>query len=223
MAPQGGADATEPVHSRSLVGRMESDELTYHRVGMAHHYTEPSRLLRFGYRYLYDPLRAGYLRRLIASLELSGKERVLDFGSGAGSEAIYLAQALDRGGRLTCLDVSPTWLAEAQRRLSGFDNVTFLLGEAQSVGLLPDGFDLVWAHYVLHDVDRAVLPGVLEVLAHSLAPQGRFEVVEPATTRHGPSVDEVAQLIEQVGLIETLNEPIRAFGGQARRLSYRHR
>ena len=95
-----------------------------------HHYMEPSRLVRAAYRLLYDPLRAGYLRRLVASLELTGMERVLDFGSGAGSEAVYLAQALQRGGRLTCLDVSPTWLAEARRRLRRFTNVEFLLGEA---------------------------------------------------------------------------------------------
>jgi hypothetical protein len=36
---------------------------------MAHHYTEPSRLVRLAYRLVYDPLRAGYLRRLVASLE----------------------------------------------------------------------------------------------------------------------------------------------------------
>jgi SAM-dependent methyltransferase len=75
-----------------------------------HHYAEPSSLVRAAYRLLYDPLRAGYLRRLVGSLELTGRERVLDFGSGAGSEAVYLARALQRGGRLTCLDVSPTWL-----------------------------------------------------------------------------------------------------------------
>ncbi len=202
--------------------RVSSGRRTYHRAGMAHHFTEPSRLLRWGYRYLYDPLRAGYLRRLVASLELSGSERVLDFGSGAGSEAIYLAGALERGGGLTCLDVSPTWLEEARRRLSGFDNVTFLLGEAPDVGLPPGGFDLVWAHYVLHDVDQAALPAVLETLALSLAPKGRFVVVEPSNTRHGPPVDDLRRSLQQTGLVETANEPIQAFGGHARRMSYRH-
>lgn len=123
--------------------------------------------------------------------------------------------------RLTCLDVSPTWLAEARRRLAGFDNVTFLLGEAPEAGLPAGGFDLVWAHYVLHDVDPAALPAVLEALAHALAPHGRFVVIEPAATHHGPSVDELGQRIQQVGLVETDNQPIRGFGGAARQLSYR--
>jgi ubiquinone/menaquinone biosynthesis C-methylase UbiE len=189
---------------------------------MAHHYTEPSSLLRLGYRLVYDPLRAGYLRRVVASLELAGSERVLDFGSGAGSEATYLVRALDRGGWLTCLDVSPTWLDEARRRLSGFGNVTFVLGEAPEVGLPASGFDLVWAHYVLHDVDPAALPAVLEALGRALAPQGRFVVVEPAATRHGPSVDELRQRIQQAGLVEIADRAIRGFGGTARQLSYRH-
>jgi len=188
---------------------------------MAHHYTEPTSLVRLGYRLVYDPLRAGYLRRVVASLELAGSERVLDFGSGAGSEAIYLARALDRGGRLTCLDVSPTWLAEARRRLSACDNVTFLLGEAPEVGLPAESFDLVWAHYVLHDVDPAALPAVLEALARALAPQGRFVVVEPVATRHGPFVDELRGLIRQAGLVEVADEAIRGFGGTARQLRYR--
>lgn len=189
---------------------------------MAHHYTTPSTLARLAYRYLYDPLRAGYLRRLVADLGLAGSERVLDFGSGAGSEAVYLAPALDHGGSLTCLDVSPTWLAEARRRLAGFTDVTFLLGEVQDAELPVGGYDLVWAHYVLHDVDPSALPAVLVALARALAPSGRFVAIEPARTHHGPSVDEIRGLLQQAGLAESADESIRAFGGSARRLIYRH-
>ncbi len=139
---------------------------------MAHNYTAPSRLARAGYRLVYDPLRAGYLRRLVTSLGLTGTEHVLDFGSGAGSEAVYLARALDRGGLLTCLDVSPAWLAEARRRLRHRTNVQFLLGEAPSLALPDAEFDLILAHFVLHDVDRAALPATLAALARSLRADG---------------------------------------------------
>jgi ubiquinone/menaquinone biosynthesis C-methylase UbiE len=189
---------------------------------VAHHYTQPSRLTRLGYRFLYDPLRARDLRGLVAWLELQGSERVLVFGSGAGSEAIHIARALDRGGRLTCLDVSPTWLAEARRRLAGIRDVAFVLGEAHEVGL-PDGaFDLVLAHHVLHDVDPASLPSTLEALVRALDQAGRFVVVEPATTRHGPSMDELRRSIEAAGLTETESEPARGIGGRAIRSVFRH-
>ncbi len=147
---------------------------------MPHNYTAPSRLARAGYRLVYDPLRAGYLRRLVASLELTGTECVLDFGSGAGSEAVYLAWALI-AATLTCLDVSPAWLAEARQRLRRQANVRFLLGEAPALALPDARFDVILAHFVLHDVDRAALPATLAALSRSLRPGGRFVVVEPDT------------------------------------------
>ena len=200
---------------------------------MPDHYTAPSRLSRAAYRLLYDPLRSGYLRGLVASLELTGSERVLDFGSGAGSEAIYLAGALERGGQLSCLDVSPAWLAEARRRLRRHTNVEFLLGEATSVALPPATFDVILAHFALHDVDRAKLGAVLQALARSLRPDGRFVVVEPDTTsgpgrrlvatHHGFAPDELRAATAQVGLEEQSRHVLRPLGGSAIRTIYRFR
>ncbi len=199
-------------------------------MAMTHHYTEPSPLIRVAYRLLYDPLRAGYLRRLVASLDLSGSERVLDFGSGAGSEAVYLARALDRGGRLTCLDVSPTWLAEARRRLGQFTNVEFLLGEAPTAALPEATFDVILAHFVLHDVDREALPAVLVALARSLRPDGRFVVVEPDTAsgsgnrivpaHHRLPAGELRSQMAAAGLTEQSREIVSAPGGSAVRSVY---
>ena len=197
---------------------------------VSNHYTAPSRLIRAGYRHLYDPLRAGYLRRLVASLELTGSERVLDFGSGAGSEALFLARALDHGGRLSCLDVSPTWLAQARRRLRRQANVEFLLGEATGVALPASTFDVIVAHFVLHDVDPAALPSVLAALARSLRPRGRFLVVEPDTSsgpwrrlvpsHHHLTADELRSRMAAVGLAEQTREVVRSFGGSAIRSVY---
>jgi ubiquinone/menaquinone biosynthesis C-methylase UbiE len=188
---------------------------------MGHHYTQPSRLTRLAYRLVYDPLRAGYLRRLVASLELTGTERVLVVGSGAGSEAIHIARALDDGGRLTCLDISPTWLAEARRRLAACPSVEFILGDATEVGLPAEGFDLILAHYVLHDVDTAALPATLDALVRALAREGRLIVVEPVTTRHGPSADELRDRITRAGLTETERVLVSGIAGSAFRMTYR--
>jgi ubiquinone/menaquinone biosynthesis C-methylase UbiE len=187
---------------------------------MGHHYTSPSRLTRAGYRFAYDPLRAAHLKDLVASLQLTGDERVLDFGSGPGSEAIHFARALDRGGRVTCLDVSPTWLAEAQRRLRGFENAHFLLGEATEVGLVSEFFDLIVAHYVLHDVDPEALPATLAALAESLRPGGRFLVVEPIGGRHGLSAAELVALMKTAGLTEASQELLRSRFGSALKMVF---
>jgi ubiquinone/menaquinone biosynthesis C-methylase UbiE len=189
------------------------------------HYTTPSRLTRLGYRLVYDPLRARYLSRLVGSLELSGTERVLDFGSGAGSEAIYLARALASGGRLTCLDVSPTWLAEARRRLRHQTNVEFLLGESPTLALPAAEFDLILAHFVIHDVDRAALPATLTALARSLRPDGRFVVVEPGPSEgsgrglvpshHRLPEEELRSAMAGAGLTEQSRKVVRPPFGSA--------
>lgn len=200
---------------------------------MSNHYTAPSRLSRAAYRLVYDPLRAGYLRRLVTGLGLTGTERVLDFGSGAGSEAIYLARALTRGGRLTCLDVSPTWLAEARSRLRGRAKVDFILGEAPAVALPLATFDLILAHFVLHDVDRAALPATLAALAASLRPGGRFVAVEPDMSsgpwgrmvphHHHLTPDELSAAMAGVGLVEEARDTVRPLLGSAVRMVFRRR
>jgi ubiquinone/menaquinone biosynthesis C-methylase UbiE len=198
---------------------------------MAHNYTAPSRLARAGYRLVYDPLRAGYLRRLVTSFGLTGPEHVLDFGSGAGSEAVYLARALDRGGLLTCLDVSPAWLAEARLRLRHRTNVQFLLGEAPSLALRDAEFDLILAHFVLHDVDRAALPATLAALTRSLRADGRFVVVEPDTesgtrkshvsSHHQFSADELRAAMAAAGLVEHAREVVKPPFGLATKTVFR--
>lgn len=187
---------------------------------MNHHYTEPSRLARLGYRYVYDPMRARYLRETVAWLGLAGSERVLDFGSGAGSEAKYLAAALGYGGRLTCFDVSGTWLGEARCRLRGFSNVDFYEGDA-SRGELPRGpFDVIFAQYVLHDVDRTALPLTLASLARVLRAGGRFVAVEPVSSAHIHalfSAEELRAAMAAVGLTETYRDEVPFLPGRARR------
>jgi ubiquinone/menaquinone biosynthesis C-methylase UbiE len=185
---------------------------------MSHSFTEPSILTLAFYRFVYDPLRARQLRRLVGSLGLRGTERVLVFGSGAGSEARYLADSLARGGRVTCLDVSATWLGEAKRRLRGRANVEYVLGDARSVGLAPESFDVIVAHYSLHDVDRPQLPATLAALAQSLEPGGRFVVVEPSGQghiHHALSPNELASYMSAAGLQELSRREIESLPGRA--------
>jgi ubiquinone/menaquinone biosynthesis C-methylase UbiE len=185
---------------------------------MSHAYTEPSRSMLMFYRFVYDPLRSRQLRGLVSSLGLNGVERVLVFGSGAGSEARYVAAALERGGRVTCLDVSAAWLAEARHRLRRHSNVDFVVGEAPEVELAPASFDVVLAHYSLHDVDRSALPATLTALAAALKTGGRFVVVEPAGgshIHHALSPEELRGYMAVAGLDEVSHVVIASLPGGA--------
>jgi ubiquinone/menaquinone biosynthesis C-methylase UbiE len=118
------------------------------------------------------------------------------------------------------------WLAEARRRLRRHSNVDFVLGEAPEVGLAPATFDLIVAHYSIHDVDRSALPATLTALARALKSGGRFVVVEPAGRghiHHALSPDELRDYMAAAGLEEVSCEEIASLPGGAHKSVFRER
>jgi len=128
---------------------------------------------------LGNTLLSPFYARYVAGLGLCGDERVLDFGSGSGVCARYLARRLTRGGRLTCLDVSARWLETARRCLRRHANVSCILGHITTPVLPDGGYDLVVAHYALHHVPVSERETVFRFLAAKLAPDGRLAIRDP--------------------------------------------
>jgi ubiquinone/menaquinone biosynthesis C-methylase UbiE len=141
--------------------------------------------------------------RFIDGMGLKGKERVMDFGSGPGVMAGMLAQRLEgSGGTVTCVDISKKWIEVAKRRLSGFRNVEFMLGDIRTMPVPEESFDVISIHYVIHDVDASMRPGVVAALARALKPGGRILVDEPRKTGHSLPQPEVKKLFMEVGMKE---------------------
>lgn len=109
-------------------------------------------------------------------LPLAGGEEVLDFGCGMGTVACYAAEKLPHG-HLTCLDVSRRWQKACRKTLRKKNNVTFMLSETPA--LRKEHFDVVYCHFVLHDISDEELHKVITVLAQSLKPGGVFVFREP--------------------------------------------
>ena len=138
----------------------------------------------------------------VEGLGLRGDERVLDFGTGAGTPARYLAARLQRaGGHLTCLDVSQRWQAVARRRLRRFEHVDFVLGDVRTAPLDGASFDLVFIHFVLHEIPASERPATVRRLAELLAEGGRLAIREPLNFI---SRDEIRRLMAAGGLIEVV-------------------
>lgn len=76
-------------------------------------------------------------------------EAVLEIGSGTGSMAVRLAEAVKPGGHVLGLDISRPMLeaAEARVRRSGISNVTFRLADAQVDALPSAAFDLAFSRF----------------------------------------------------------------------------
>jgi len=129
-------------------------------------------------------------------LPLDGGEQVLDFGCGMGTVAYYIAKKLPHG-HLTCLDISKRWLNACCKTLRGYRNISFMLSE--SLQLTNESFDVVYCHFVLHDITENELERVIPALAGSLKPGGVFVFREPFNEMKKMSL--IKRLVEQNRLI----------------------
>lgn len=152
---------------------------------------EPTRLEIFLTRLAFCLCGKSVYQTFANRLPLEGEEQVLDFGCGMGTVAYYVAKRLPYGA-LTCLDTSKRWLNVCIKNLSKFDNTIFLLGEATL--LLKESFDVVYCHFVLHDISDRELERVIPALVRSLKSGGMFIFREP--------LDEADKLNNMKRLIE---------------------
>jgi len=141
-------------------------------------------------------------RPFVDSLDLKGDEAVLDFGSGWAENSLLIAEKLNKGGRITCLDVSEEWLKVAKHRLRRFSGTNFVLGDISEANLRDASFDLVIVHLVLHHVDASIRERTVKELVRVLRTGGRLVIREFMISDHGIALDEVRKLMSGAGLTE---------------------
>jgi len=157
---------------------------------------EPTRLEIFLTRLAFLLYGKSVYQAFADCLPFNGNEQVLDFGCGMGTVAYYVARKLPNG-QLTCLDISERWLNACRKTLRRYRNVIFLKGESQL--LANESFDVVYCHFVLHDISDSELERVIPALTKSLKPGGVLVFREPLSNTKKISV--IKYLIEQNRLI----------------------
>jgi SAM-dependent methyltransferase len=115
------------------------------------------------------------VERLAGFCELSGEERALDAGAGAGTYALALAPSVRE---VVGLDPVPELLAEARRLAAerGAGNVTFVKGDATALPFAAGSFDLAACARTLHHVRRPEL--VVAELTRVVRPGGKVLLVD---------------------------------------------
>src|SRR6266568_1600699 len=109
---------------------------------------------------------------------LTPGERVLDLGSGAGTDSLVAAQMVGESGRVTGIDMTPEMLAKARAAAAelGATNVEFVEGEAERLPF-PDGhFDVVISNGVIDLIPDK--DAVFAELNRVLAPGGRIQIAD---------------------------------------------
>lgn len=109
---------------------------------------------------------------------LSPGERVLDLGSGAGTDSLIAAQMVGEQGHVTGIDMTPEMLTKARAAAAemGASNVEFVESEAERLPFPDASFDVVISNGVIDltpDKDA-----VFSEIHRVLRPGGRIQIAD---------------------------------------------
>jgi arsenite methyltransferase len=109
---------------------------------------------------------------------LTPGERVLDIGSGAGTDSLVAAQMVGSDGHVTGIDMTAAMLAKARGAAAemGVANVTFIEAEAEQLPFTDESFDVVVSNGVIDLIPDK--DAVFAEISRVLAPGGRIQVAD---------------------------------------------
>jgi SAM-dependent methyltransferase len=109
---------------------------------------------------------------------LATGERVLDLGSGAGTDSLIAAQMVGAQGRVTGLDMTPAMLAKARAAAAAMEvtNVEFFESEAEQLPFPDESFDVVISNGVIDLIPDK--DAVFAELYRVLVPGGRLQIAD---------------------------------------------
>jgi arsenite methyltransferase len=109
---------------------------------------------------------------------LAPGERVLDLGSGAGTDSLIAAQMVGPEGHVTGIDMTPQMLAKARAAAAelGVANVDFVESEAEQLPFPDESFDLVVSNGVIDLIPDK--DAVFSELFRVLTPGGRMQIAD---------------------------------------------
>jgi arsenite methyltransferase len=109
---------------------------------------------------------------------LSPGSRVLDVGSGAGTDSLIAAQMVGKQGHVTGIDMTPEMLAKARTAAAemGVSNVEFIESEAERLPFPDESFDVVISNGVIDLIPDK--DAVFGELFRVLAPGGLIQIAD---------------------------------------------
>lgn len=109
---------------------------------------------------------------------LAQGERVLDLGSGAGTDSLIAAQMVGPEGSVTGIDMTVEMLGKARAAAAelGVQNVTFVEGEVERLPFADDSFDVVISNGVIDLVPDK--DAVFSEIHRVLRSGGRIQVAD---------------------------------------------
>ena len=105
-------------------------------------------------------------------------ERVLDLGSGAGTDSLVASRMVGPEGSVTGVDMTPEMLEKARAGADalGASNVTFVESEAESLPFADESFDVVISNGVIDLIPDK--DAVFAEIRRVLVPGGRIQLAD---------------------------------------------
>jgi SAM-dependent methyltransferase len=109
---------------------------------------------------------------------LAPGERVLDIGSGAGTDSLVAAQMVGAGGAVTGIDMTPQMLAKARAAAAAMaaTNVEFVEGEVEALPFPDESFDVAISNGVIDLIPDK--DAVFSEIYRVLLPGGRIQIAD---------------------------------------------
>ena len=164
-------------------------------------FREPNRILAAIQAFMYGIMARTYYRHYVESLGFRGDERVLEYGSGPGAMSKVLARALPRG-HLTCVDISKVWMGYMRKVARKYPNIDLMQGDIADLAIAQGSYDVVFIHYVVHDVPASIRQEKIKALLTKLKSGGKVFLREPTSAGHGIAPEEVRAIMRANGLRE---------------------
>lgn len=114
--------------------------------------------------------------------------RFLEIGSGTGSLTRAIALAFPKA-QITCLDISPHYLKESQKKLSEFKRINFVQGMAEDLNFKDDSFDAVFSCYLFHELPEKIREKVIAEKYRVLKNNGFMAVVDSIQKDDDPTLN----------------------------------
>jgi len=150
-------------------------------------------------------IRGQLVAKLVAALELTGRERVLDLATGTGRVARPVAERLE-GGKIVGMDEALAMLrvAEEQKEKEPIPGFVPAAGKAEAFPFRSGVFDRAFTVFALHHFGNA--PLTAQEALRVLKPGGRFVVLDPVVWMDLDALDTRVR--------ERVNEILRSGHGE---------
>jgi len=166
---------------------------------------------------------------LIASaLGLRSGMTVADVGAGDGEYTVFLADRLGAGGRVYATEIVQELVDSIRKNVSGKNNVTVLMGKANSTELPEQCCDRILLRRVYHHMHHP--EAMLKSLLAALKPGGEILIIDflprhnvgrddatPEDGEHGVTVPKLIEIVTKSGfeLVEEMDQwPSRVVDGR---------